>query len=280
MRLFAPLPSDSGSDIGDVSPTRGACGERAAGWLAGQCRTLPAMGMRATTVRFSEDLWNLLEREASHQGVSTAQLIREAAILRVASLATGRGDTELERSVEDLASRTRRHSRPTELVPEVRDSRRLAAVHATGLRDEENKPFLDRLADAARQVVNAPVGLITLIEADRQVFISAPGLQEPWASRGESPLAYSFCAETIDCRDPLVVNDARLDPRLKDNPAIREMDVVAYLGIPLVSRDGHVLGALCVIDSLPRTWVPGQVALVETLAQAALDHVASRPDAD
>ena len=50
------------------------------------------MGMRATTVRFSEDLWEMLEREADEQGISTAQLLREAAIMRVAALATRRGD--------------------------------------------------------------------------------------------------------------------------------------------------------------------------------------------
>jgi len=36
--------------------------------------------MRATTVRFSADLWELLEREAARSGVSVAQYVREAAL--------------------------------------------------------------------------------------------------------------------------------------------------------------------------------------------------------
>jgi GAF domain-containing protein len=34
--------------------------------------------MRATTVRFGDDLWDLLEAEASAQGISAAQFVRDA----------------------------------------------------------------------------------------------------------------------------------------------------------------------------------------------------------
>ncbi len=50
--------------------------------------------MRATTIRFTEDLWQQLERESAAQGTSAAQLIRDATILRLAHLAGRRGDPE------------------------------------------------------------------------------------------------------------------------------------------------------------------------------------------
>ena len=40
--------------------------------------------MRATTIRFPNDLWEQLEREARRQGISTAQYVRDAALYRVA----------------------------------------------------------------------------------------------------------------------------------------------------------------------------------------------------
>jgi hypothetical protein len=40
--------------------------------------------MRATTIRFPNDLWEQLEREARKQGISTAQYVRDAALYRVA----------------------------------------------------------------------------------------------------------------------------------------------------------------------------------------------------
>ena len=40
--------------------------------------------MRATTIRFPNDLWDQLEREAGKQGISVAQYVRDAALYRVA----------------------------------------------------------------------------------------------------------------------------------------------------------------------------------------------------
>src|SRR3954466_9351515 len=54
------------------------------------------MPMRATTVRFSEDLWTLVEREAELEGVSAAQFIRDASVMRAAYAMGRRGDPEME----------------------------------------------------------------------------------------------------------------------------------------------------------------------------------------
>jgi GAF domain-containing protein len=70
-----------------------------------------------------------------------------------------------------------------------------------------------------------------------------------------------------------VLSDARLDDRVCNSRAVKELDVVGYLGIPLINSDGHVLGALCAIDEAPRDWDPEQVELLETLARAVLDHI-------
>jgi hypothetical protein len=48
--------------------------------------------MRATTVRFSADLWDALEEECARLGVSAAQYLREAAVARLAYTAGRRGD--------------------------------------------------------------------------------------------------------------------------------------------------------------------------------------------
>ena len=55
---------------------------------------------------------------------------------------------------------------------------------------------------------------------------------------------------------PLLVQDARGHPLVADNLAVPDLGVLAYLGMPLATADGHVLGALCAIDTAPRTWTP------------------------
>jgi hypothetical protein len=48
--------------------------------------------VKVTTVRFGQDLWSLLEREAEHAGVSVSQYVREAALARAAASAGTRGE--------------------------------------------------------------------------------------------------------------------------------------------------------------------------------------------
>ncbi|MDX6727638.1 MAG: hypothetical protein QOK49_2443, partial [Baekduia sp.] len=50
--------------------------------------------MRATTVRFADDLWKLLEAEAAEQGISAAQFVRDATIMRLGVLSGRRGDAD------------------------------------------------------------------------------------------------------------------------------------------------------------------------------------------
>jgi hypothetical protein len=56
--------------------------------------------MHQTTVRFGEDLWEALEGECAHLGVSIAQYLREAALTRLVYAAGRRGDDEFELALE------------------------------------------------------------------------------------------------------------------------------------------------------------------------------------
>jgi GAF domain-containing protein len=122
-------------------------------------------------------------------------------------------------------------------------------------------------------VLGAPVALVSLVDEDRQVFRGCLGLPEPWASRRGTPLSHSFCQHAVASREPLIVEDAREHPVLRHNPAIRDMGVIAYAGIPLIDEDGHALGSLCVIDERPRHWTPDQVRLLEDLAHAVRTEI-------
>ena len=235
------------------------------------------MPMRATTVRFGEDLWALLEREADAQGVSSAQFVRDAAILRLAHLAAERGAPETSLSIEKIASGALREERGGALdtvLAAIRDPARLETLRATKPVAAARGPALDRIADVASRVLNAPVAFVTLVDEDRQIFAGCIGLtKEPWATERATPLSHSFCQHAVARREPLIINDAREDPVLKSNLAIRDLDVIAYLGVPLIAPDGAALGSLCVIDDKPRLWTTEQIEILSALAQSVVTEL-------
>ena len=182
--------------------------------------TSVAVAMRATTVRFGDDLWDLLEAEASAQGISAAQFVRDATIMRLGVISGRRGDREASLTLQELAAR--RGERPADRrtpAAVTRDPARLAALRATRLLDSPAEHAFDRITKLAARVLNAPVALISLVDADRQFFKSSVGLDEPWHSARETPLSHSFCRHTLQTREPLVVEDARSHPLVRDNLA-------------------------------------------------------------
>ena len=236
------------------------------------------VGLKATTVRMSEDLWNLLEEEAARQGISAAHLVRDAVLLRLGHLSALRGDTTAQTTVEDLARRSveeRRRDEEKGIGP-LREPRRLEAVRRTGLVDGPQDPGLETLAQLCAKVLGVPIALITLITSDRQFFAASCGLPEPWGGERQTRLTHSFCQHVVVSRQPFVVSDARKHPLVQENLAIRDLGVVAYAGIPLVGPDEEVLGTFCAIDNQPRAWARSDLDVLRHFAASAIEHIQGR----
>lgn len=233
------------------------------------------MPMRATTVRFDDSLWALLEREARSQGVSAAQFVRDATILRIASVATQRGDEDMLMTVADVAARATDGGREAPPPPPdaVLDPDRLAALERSGMLSVRDDPAFDRLTRMASRVLDAPIALVSLVTKDRQVFASCVGVEGD--AREGTPISHSFCQHAVAAREPLVVGDAREHEILKTNPAIEDMGIIAYAGVPLID-EGFALGTLCVADERPRSWSTEDVELLSDLASSVLTEIKLR----
>lgn len=141
---------------------------------------------------------------------------------------------------------------------QVPDRRRERAPRSSGL---------DRLADLAARLLHAPSAQVSLLTHE-QLVAAGSGLP-PGVVGSTAPLEDSLCTVTVDHGAPLVVADATADVRVRDLPQVRAGDVGTYLGIPLESADGHLVGALCVFGPEPRAWTAGDVAVLTEVARAA-----------
>jgi signal transduction histidine kinase len=155
----------------------------------------------------------------------------------------------------------------------LRDRDRLRSLGETGLLDSAERQALNRYARIASRVLSAPVSLVSLVDDRRQFFAAAQGLLPPWSEDRQTPLSHSFCQQVVNDRQSLVVDDARQDARVCDNPAIDDLRVEAYAGMPLCDSDGNVLGSFCVIDDQPRQWSDEELDLLRLLADAVAEEI-------
>ena len=237
------------------------------------------MPLKAATIRLSRDLWTLLEEEAARQEISVSQFVRDAALLRVGHLAGARGDDTGMIKIGQLALQSdaeRRRFNSEERRAKLADPVRLQAIADTGLLRLKEDPVLHRLTRLAAKTLDASVALMSLVEEDRQFFAGSYGLPEPWASERGTGLLHSFCQHVVVSNQPLLVSDARRHPLVQRNLAIEDLDVIAYIGLPLVDSRDNTLGSLCVIEHEPRQWRSQDVELLDDIAAAVMDRVENR----
>ena len=156
------------------------------------------------------------------------------------------------------------------------DPARLDSLRSLGLIDAQPEAGFDRLTALAIQVFDAPVALISLVDDSRQLFKGCFGLPEPYATTRETPLSHSFCKHVVQSGKPLILSDTREHDQFKSNLAVRDLGVIAYAGMPLVSSEGHRLGSFCVIDSQPRQWTEEEIRILRCMADCVETEIESK----
>jgi len=153
------------------------------------------------------------------------------------------------------------------------ERKRLEKLYALYLLDTPPDESFDRLTRLASRILKTPISLMSLVDVDRQFFKSFVGLPEPWATTRETPLSHSFCQHVVATGEPLIINDARTEPLVQDNLAIRDLDVIAYAGMPLTTSDGYGLGSFCVICPEPRQWTGDELSILSDLAASIMTEI-------
>jgi signal transduction histidine kinase len=157
--------------------------------------------------------------------------------------------------------------------PHPREAERLAELHALLVLDTPREPGFEALTEAARRMSGYDVAVVSLIDAERQWLKACAGPLDA-SSTGRD---VAFCAWTILGAEPLIVRDARADPRFAGNPLVTGPPFIrAYCGIPLAPSEGLPVGTLCLLHGAPRSPTPVQLALLYDLARVATDLLRQR----
>jgi len=143
------------------------------------------------------------------------------------------------------------------------EASRIEALKRYGVLDSAREPAFDDVVELISAICQVPIAAVSLVDTGRQWFKAIVGIDA-----SETPRDVAFCGWTITGRDVFVVEDARNDARFADNPLVTDApNIRFYAGAPLVTPDGHALGALCVIDRQPRVLSAPQRAALTVLAR-------------
>jgi hypothetical protein len=156
-------------------------------------------------------------------------------------------------------------------VSETAEEERQSAVDALGIVDTPAEVRFDRIVAMAREVYGTEVAIFSVIDNDREWHKSMVGTDIAELARSSS-----FCSHTIRDRGAMIIPDLRLDERFEHNPFVEGAPHLRfYAGFPVESPSGERIGALCVLDSVPRDSADIDEATLRELAlriQAELRH--------
>ena len=155
------------------------------------------------------------------------------------------------------------------------DERRLAALsHYFPPRPEPDLD-LDRLTKFAADLLKAPMAVISTVSDDHIKYVSQSGGALPAYHAREG-----FCGSCVLHKEPWIISDALSDPRTADHPYVTNDGVRFYCGAPLTTPDSHRLGALAVMDVVPREVSSQDIVTIKVLAHMVMRELELRRSRD
>jgi GAF domain-containing protein len=150
---------------------------------------------------------------------------------------------------------------------------RVDALRRYEILDTFPEASFERLTRLVANIFSTPIALISLLDEHRQWFKSHYGQEN-----SETSIDLSFCRHAIEGDGVMVVPDATLDTRFRENALVTgEPNIRFYAGAPLSTPEGTKIGTLCIIDSLPRrSLVNSEKQILKDLAAVVIDEMELR----
>jgi GAF domain len=153
----------------------------------------------------------------------------------------------------------------------MNETARLAALERYAVLDTSPEAVFDQFAGLTAGLLNVPIAMVGLIDAERHWFKAAVGADFPYNMRENS-----FCQYTILEDKVLCIPDTQLDDRVNDILPVTLLGVRFYAGAPLTTPDGFNIGTVCVFDHQPRTLTEADLDTLALLANRVMEALNDR----
>ena len=134
------------------------------------------------------------------------------------------------------------------------DTAQPAAARHGPVRDAAARQVLDRLTRLVTALFDVPIAMINLVDEERLLFASWAITTDVTIDEPGVPLPHSICQHAVLSRMPLVIEDARAHPVVRDLPADEGSRRGRVPRRAAAELFGEGEGTLCAIDSRPRVW--------------------------
>lgn len=193
-----------------------------------------------------------------------------AILLVIAFLLAQEAALRLRRRNDERKQRESWQVTEAQIRDAISEHHRVQVLPDIKVRAMSRQQELNQICRFTASAVEAPAAVITMVTGAGQEWLANSG--SDWCAElisegaDEEDLTGSYCKITVATEQPLIVSESLDDIRLVDVRSNVRHKVRAYIGVPVRSQEGIVVGSLCVFDSRPRTWTDQERAVVSTYA--------------
>lgn len=163
---------------------------------------------------------------------------------------------------------------------ETREQQRLKALTDLGLRQPETIPVFEEATQTAAHFLEAQICVLGFVDQERHWFKSAIGLSRlglmnQLAQSRQLSRRESFCTKVVESSQIVVIDDTHLlsgAERSTYSKLLQDYGIRAYLGAPLFDASGYCLGALAVMDLVPRKFTNRDIEFLQIIARWSMSE--------
>ena len=157
----------------------------------------------------------------------------------------------------------------------IRDEERITEIARLRLHDDQVDEILDEYSRKAAGEFDLPIGVVSIVMDDVQKFVASHGL-EGWIEEVKgTPVEWAFCANSVKSGKEFIVEDSE-ESIMRDTPLVKMDGVKCYAGVPLITKNDHIVGNFCVIGDEARSFTQREVERLKEYARLVMERIESR----